>query len=265
MGRGVTKRSAGIGAVLAAALVTVSFSAGAASGAAPRLSGSITVSAASSLRKSFNKLATDFEELHKGTTINFNYGGSATLAAQIQSGAPVDAFASADLTNMDKLVATGFITATPRIFVRNSMEIAVKPGNPQHISLSNLATAGTIALCGASASCGVYAANVLARAKVTIPESSITRQPDAASTIAQVANGDAVAAIVYTSDVAGAGTTVTGIPIPAAQNVTAFYSIAPLAGSADPALAKAFVAYVTSPTGVRVLAQHGFRAPGPTT
>ena len=162
---------------------------------------------------------------------------------------------------MDKLVSTGFVTSTPKIFARNSMEIAVKPGNPQHVtSVSSLATAGTISICATTAPCGIYGASVLARAKVTIPPTSITRAPDATSTIAQVTNGDAVAALVYVSDVDAAGSTVQGVAIPANQNVVAFYPIAPLAGTSNPKLAKAFSAYVASPAGEKVLAKHGFHA-----
>lgn len=228
------------------------------------LSGTITVSAAASLTTAFQRIATAFERRHKGTSIEFNFGSSATLVAQIQGGAPADVFASADLSNMDKLVSTGFVTATPKIFVRNSIEIAVKRGNPQHITgVRSLATAGTIAMCAATAPCGIYGRTVLARAKVTVPTSSITRAPDAISTVAQVSNGDAVAALVYASDVTAAGRSVQGVSIPADQNVTAFYPIAPITGSANRKLAKAFIAAVVSPAGRRVLAHYGFRAPAP--
>jgi molybdate transport system substrate-binding protein len=251
--------------VVAPAIVAVPLvlSTGAPAGAAaPKLSGSITVSAASSLTTAFKIIGTNFQKKYKGTSVAFNFGSSSTLVTQIQGGAPADVFASADLTNMDKLVSTGYVTAVPTIFVRNSIEIAVKPGNPQHVtSVSSLPTAGTIAMCATTAPCGVYAGNVLAKAKVTIPASSITRQPDAASTIAQVTAGDAVAALVYVSDVVAAGNAVTGVVIPPSQNVTAFYPIAPLAASTNPKLAKAFTAYVASPAGEKVLAQYGFLAP----
>ena len=56
------------------------------------------------------------------------------------------------------------------------MEIVVKPGNPKNVkSVSDLPNVGVIvSLCGATVPCGVYAANILQRANVTIPESSIT-------------------------------------------------------------------------------------------
>src|SRR5882762_8928546 len=127
-----------------------------------KLSGSITVSAAASLTEGFTKLGADFQKQNKGTTVTFNFGSSSTLVTQIQGGAPADLFASADLTNMDKLVTTGKVAVSPTIFARNQLEIAVKPGNPKAVkTLADLKNVGTIALCGATVPCGVYAANVL--------------------------------------------------------------------------------------------------------
>jgi molybdate transport system substrate-binding protein len=229
---------------------------------ATKLSGTITVSAASSLTDAYAKLGADFQKKNKGTTVTLNFGSSSTLVTQILGGAPADVFASADLTNMDKLVTAGKVTASPTIFARNQLEIAVKPGNPKSIkTLADLANAGTIALCGATVPCGVYAANVLSRANVTIPASSITRGADAKATLTAVSPGDANAALVYVTDVLAAGTAVQGVVIPDAQNTVAVYPAAPLASSSNAALAKAFVAYVASPPGQRTLAKYGFLAP----
>jgi molybdate transport system substrate-binding protein len=265
LGRTSRWSATGAAAIVLCASVLLGTGSAPAGAASPTVSGTIVVSAASSLTTAFHQLATNFEHLHKNTTITYNFGSSSTLVTQIQNGAPADVFASADLTNMDKLTSTGFVTAKPTIFVRNSMEIATKPGNPKGVTgLASLPTVGTVAMCATTAPCGIYAANVLAKAKVTIPTSSITRQADASTTIAQVTTGDAAAALVYVSDVTAAGKTVTGVPIPASQNVTAFYPIAPLAASSNPKLAAAFVAYVASPAGQKVLAKYGFAPPSAT-
>src|SRR5262245_31339823 len=103
---------------VAAALVLVAAGPGAPTAAAarpPALSGSITVSAAASLTEAFNKIGADFQKQNKKATVTFNFGSSSTLVTQIQSGAPADVFASADLTNMDKLVTTGKVTASPTV------------------------------------------------------------------------------------------------------------------------------------------------------
>jgi molybdate transport system substrate-binding protein len=230
----------------------------------PKLAGSITVAEAASLTEAFAELKTKFERKHPGTTVNLNPASSSALVTQIQGGAPADVFASADLASMDKLVVSGNVKASPRTFARNQMEIAVKPGNPKRVkSVSDLPNVGIVSLCGAQVPCGIYAANILQRAKVTIPESSITRGTDAKTTIAAVAQGDAHAALVYATDVKAARSTVTGVEIPEDQNTIAVYPIAPIAGTSNAKLANAFISYVLSPAGQKVLAAHGFRPPDP--
>ena len=66
----------------------------------PKATGAITVSAAASLTEAFGKIGTDFSSANPGATVTFNFGSSGTLATQIQQGAPADAFASADPTNV---------------------------------------------------------------------------------------------------------------------------------------------------------------------
>lgn len=218
----------------------------------------VTVSAAASLTEAFTRIGTRFERRTPRVAVTFNFGSSSTLATQIQSGAPADVFASADPAQMDRLVSGGQVTATPVPFARNRMTIVVKPGNPARIDgIADLATAGTVSLCGPSVPCGVYAARVLRAAGVQIPETRITRGADARTTLGAVARGDAVAAIVYASDAVAAGRAVTTVPVPDAANVVAVYPIAPVAGG-NPRPARAFVDFVTGPTGQRILAAYGF-------
>lgn len=269
--RGEASRRVGVLVAAVATLVVVALlaggaatasSAGARVAAKPRLTGSISVSAAASLTAAFTTMGADFQRRHPGTTVAFNFGSSATLVTQIQAGAPADVLASADLSTMDKLVQSGAVSVSPTNFARNQLEIAVKPGNPEHVrSLGDLADVRTVALCGATVPCGIYAANVLQRAHLSIPESSITRGADAKATLAAVSTGDADAALVYVTDVKAAGRSVQGVVIPDAQNTVAVYPIAPLASSGNPAVAKAFTGYVTSAAGRRTLARFGFLAP----
>ena len=229
-----------------------------------KLSGSITVAEAASLTDAFAEIATKFQKQHKGTTITLNPAASSALVTQIQGGAPADVFASADLTNMDKLVTSGNVKAAPQTFARNQMEIVTKPGNPKGVkSVADLPNVGVVSLCGATVPCGVYAANILNKAKVTIPESSITRGADVKTTLAAVTQGDAQAGIVYVTDAKAAGSTATGVEIPEAQNVIAVYPIAPVAGTSNPKLANAFISYVLSPAGQKILAKYGFLPPSP--
>ena len=67
--------------------------------------------------------------------------------------------------------------------------------------------------------------------------------------------------VVYATDVAAGGDKVEAVAIPDAHNVIARYPIATLKGATNAAGARAFVAYVLSPAGQRVLEGAGFLAP----
>jgi molybdate transport system substrate-binding protein len=214
------------------------------------------------LTDAFAELEKQFRKVNRGVKVRLNFGSSSTLITQIQSGAPSDLIASADLLNIEKLVASGNVVVAPKIFARNTMAIAVKPGNPKSVrSVADLASLSFIALCGKTVPCGVYASSVLTRAGVVIAELKVTRGIDVKATLSAVANGDADAAIVYKTDVSAAKKTVVGIDIPSAQNVKTMYGIAPIRGSKNSANAKAFIDFVLSEQGWQILKSFGFQRP----
>ena len=63
----------------------------------------ITVSAAASLTEAFTDMESEFEAENSDVDVNFNFAGSGSLRTQIEGGAPVDVFASADEKHMDTL------------------------------------------------------------------------------------------------------------------------------------------------------------------
>ncbi len=222
--------------------------------------GSITVAAAASLTESFEAMGEAVEAQCEGADITFTFDSSGTLSAQILEGAPVDVFASADEANAEKVAEVASGDAEP--FATNSLVIVTKPGNPAGIgSLADLPGAGTVALCAEDAPCGKFAAQALTEADVTLDESQVTRGQNAKATLTAVAEGDAVAGIVYVTDAIAAGDAVEAVAIPTDQNVVATYPIVALDGPGDDALAQAFIAYVTGPDGAAVLADQGFEPP----
>jgi molybdate transport system substrate-binding protein len=231
---------------------------------AKKATGTITVSAAASLTEAFTQMGTDFQQRNPDTTVTFNFGSSGTLAQQIQGGAPADAFASADGTNMQKVVTGGQVTAEPTVFASNLLTVVVKPGNPKHVeSLADLANLDVVSLCGETVPCGKYADQILTGASVTIDPSKITRGADVKATLAAVTTGDADAAIVYVTDATSTGSSVDSVPIPTWQNVYAIYPIAPVAASTNQDLANAWIKYTISPAGQRTLKSFGFLPPPP--
>lgn len=226
------------------------------------LSGSIVVSAAASLTDTFTEIGDDVVENHPDVEITFNFGSSASLAAQLRDGAPADVAAFADRAPMGSLDDAGLLARAPSIFARNQLVIVTKAGNPDGIeNLADLATVGTIALCVDTAPCGRFADRVLADAGVAVPGSNVTRGTDARATLVAVAEGDAVAGIVYVTDATSRRDAVGTVEIPGSDNVVVDYPIAAVDGTTNSALAEAFVRHVRSAEGQRVLRDAGFLAP----
>jgi molybdate transport system substrate-binding protein len=252
-----------VSAVALLALAGCSSSGSAAAGnstPAAGLHGSITVDAAASLTEAFDAMGKQFTTAHPGTKVTMRYGASSDLATQITQGDKVDVFASASTKNMDAVVSANR-AANPVDFVSNTLEIAVPPSNPGTIaSLSDLAKPGVkVAACAAAVPCGVVAAKVFANAGIDVKP--VANEADVKSTLAAVESGEVDAGLVYVTDVRSAGDKVKGIVIPDAVNASTTYPIVALKGSGNAALARAFVAYVLSAAGQRVLAADGFHKP----
>lgn len=228
--------------------------------ASPTVSGTVTVFAAASLQEAFTTIAKQFEAAHHGVSVKVNLGASSALAQQINSGAPADVFASASPTNMKQVVSAGGATSSTT-FVKNVMEVAVPPSNPGHISsVTDLARSGVkVALCQPQVPCGVVAAKVFANAKITVKPATL--EQDVKSTLTKVELNEVDAGMVYVTDVRSAGSKTKGVVIPADLNASTKYPIAALKNAPNAAGAKAFVAYVLSPAGQRVLSADGFEKP----
>ncbi len=238
-----------------------SSSGGAASGsAAGSVTGSVTVLAAASLTEAFSTLAKQFEAAHPGSTVKLSFGASSTLAQQVNGGAPADVFASASPQNMQQVLDADS-AKNAKTFAKNVMEIAVPPSNPAQVtSLADLAKTGVkVALCQPQVPCGAVAQQVFANAGLTVKP--VTLETDVKATLTKVETDEVDAGVVYVTDVRAAGSKVKGIEIPAKINASTAYPIATLVKASNPTAASAFVDYVLSDTGRKVLAADGFSAP----
>jgi molybdate transport system substrate-binding protein len=250
--------------LLLAGAATLLTACGASSAAAPppatpgSVSGVITVFAAASLTAAFNAEGAAFHAAHPQATVRFNFAGSAALATQIDQGAPADVFASADTANLQKVVAAGNAVGQPVTFATNLLEIVVGPGNPKRLTgLSDLGRPGlAVVLCAPVVPCGHYALQALSEAGASVTPKS--QEQDVDGVLSKVELGEADAGIVYVTDVKAAGAKVSGVPIPSSQNVVASYPVAAVKGGTNLSGGQAFIDFLLSPTGQRILASYGF-------
>ena len=224
-------------------------------------SGSITVSAAASLTDVFPVIAAAFQKRFPGTTVNFNFGGSSALVEQVNAGAPVDVLATASEPTMWKAANAGN-TGRPLLFAKNTMAIAMPPGNPAGIrSLSDLSRSDVLtAVCALAVPCGSAARDLFARNGVSVKP--VTFELDVRGVLGKVMADEVDAGIVYATDVRSAGSRVASVPIPADRNVTTTYPIATVTSGPNPVTARAFVAYVRySRSAQGILRAYGFARP----
>jgi molybdate transport system substrate-binding protein len=227
----------------------------------PKLSGTVTVFAAASLRESFTKLGKEFEQRHPGTKVSFNFGGSDTLAASITGGAPADVFAAASPKTMKIVTDKGAAAGAPATFVRNQLEIATLPGNPDKVaSLKDLTRSGLkVVLCDRTVPCGAAAQKALDAARLKLTPASYEQDVKSALTKVQLKEADA--AVVYKTDVKAAGDEVEGVEFPESAGAVNDYPITLLKDAPNAQAAKAFIALVQSAEGQRVLSGAGFLKP----
>jgi molybdate transport system substrate-binding protein len=256
---------AGRVALAAAAALTVPACGGQQTSAPPAsatpsnaVAGQITVFAAASLTDAFGEIGKAFEQANPGTTVQFNFVGSSTLAQQINQGAPADVFASANQAQMDVVAKAGSTTGTPTVFTSNTLQIVVPPGNPAGVQ--GLQDFGKqelkIALCAEQVPCGAASHQVFQAAGVTpAPDTS---EQDVRAVLTKVSLGEADAGLVYKTDVLSGGVEVEGIDFPEAAQAVNEYPITVLAKAPNAAGGQAFVDYVLSADGQAVLEKYGF-------
>lgn len=225
------------------------------------VSGDITVFAAASLKSTFTELGARFESDHPGASVQFSFAGSSDLVTQLTAGAPADVFASADQNNMTKAVDAGLVSGAPVNFATNTLTIVTAPGNPKNIaSFEDLADPAILTVvCAPQVPCGSATAKVEQATGTTIP--AVSEESAVTDVLGKVTSGQADAGLVYVTDAAGAGASVTSVPFEESSGAVNTYPIAPLERSVNATAAQAFTDFVSGPTGREVLAAAGFAAP----
>jgi molybdate transport system substrate-binding protein len=231
----------------------------------------LNILAAASLTEAFQEIAPAFEAAHEGVTLQFNFAGSQQLAQQLANGAPADVFASANQKQMDVAVEAGRIaTDAPANFAQNRLVVVLPADNPAGISsLADLTQPGLkIVLAAKEVPVGQYALDFLAKAdagaslgsgySTLVLANVVSYEENVKAVLTKVSLGEADAGIVYTSDAASATDEILQIEIPDGLNVIAQYPIAVVENSAHSDMARAFVEWVQSAEGQKVLEKYGF-------
>ncbi|WP_374305241.1 molybdate ABC transporter substrate-binding protein [Methylocella sp.] len=195
------------------------------------------------------------------------YGSSATLAKQIEQGAPADVFISADLKWMDYLDAARLLKPGTRRSILGNELVLIEPAD-HNVALKiekgfDLAGAagpgGKIAVC-TIASCpgGVYAKEALTSLGVFDKvEPKLAQADNIRAALTLVARGEAPFGIVYATDAKSEPKVrVVGV-FPAATHSPIVYPAAVIEGSKNPEAAN-FIAFLSSQAATKILVDQGF-------
>jgi molybdate transport system substrate-binding protein len=205
-----------------------------------------------------------FEKAYPGTNLVLNFASSGSLLKQMQQGAPVDVFASADQTTMDR--AETLIDPASRVdFARNGLVLIVPAedgmdlnapeqlkeerfklvaiGNPDHVPAGRYAK-------GALEAAGLYEALT---PKFVLAES--VRQA-----LDYVARGEVQAGFVYATD-AHLRADQVRVAAEVAGHKPITYPIALLKDTERKEMGQKFIDFVKGKEGQAILAGFGFKQP----
>lgn len=226
----------------------------------------LTVSAAASLTNVFREIGKKFEASNPGFRVILNFGASGALLQQIDKGAPVDVFASADQKTMNQAAEKGLIISdSRRDFVSNELVLVLPPGAKARIEeLKDLDAKqiGKIALGNPeTVPAGRYTQETLAKAglwEVLTPKfifgESVRQVLD------YVSRGEVDAGFVFSTDAIVARDKV-HVALEAKDHQPITYPISIAASTKNRDSAKRFVDFVLGAEGREILFKHGFKKP----
>jgi molybdate transport system substrate-binding protein len=233
--------------IVCAVLALAATSANAARQASP-----ITVYAAASLTDVFPKI---------DSTERYSFGGSNTLAAQIQQGAPADVFASANTSLPSQLYAKG-LCSKPVVFTRNTLVIVVPKSNPAAIkSVYSLTKPGIkLDIAASGVPVGSYTLQVLKNMSLSasVLKNVVSQETDVREVLSKVSLGEADAGFVYATDAKTVPGQIAVIKLPAWAQPKVQYGICVVSTSGDKGDAQAFITKVLSRGGQARLLTAGF-------
>ncbi len=225
------------------------------------LANELIVSAASSLTNVMNEAAAQFKKSHPEARIILNFASSGTLLRQIERGAPVDVFVSADSETMDVAVRKDLIVdSAVRIFSKNKLVMLVRSGLDigDIRSLDNVSVKRIAIGHPRSVPAGRYTQKILEKAGMweKISNKFIYAQ-NVRQCLDYATRGEVDVAFVYVTDSRLVQNELRVVPIEDAS-LDIQYPMALVKTSSNTALAEEFVSFLISEKMSELLKRNGF-------
>ena len=228
--------------------------------------GGITVSAAASLKDAFNEIGVLYKT-KTGTRVNFNFAASGVLQRQIETGAPIDIFASARENQMNDLATEGLIDEdSRRNFAGNELVLVVPRDSKASLTRFNDLTRSEFAKIAIgnpkTVPAGQYTEQVFDKLGLKdAVQPKLVFAEDVRQVLDWVERGDADAGMVYATDARIAGEKIRIVATASGDSHTPIlYPVAVVKNSRQKQAAQQFIEVVMSAEGQAILQKYGFTA-----
>lgn len=219
----------------------------------------IRVAAAASLAEAITEISKAYEA-ESGNKATPVFAGSNVLARQIEEGAPLDVFISADEATMDKVVKASLVKDVKPL-LSNALVVAVPAESEVKIaSAADLSGLKHIAIGDpAAVPAGVYAKAWLTKAGLweKIGPNCIGSE-NVRAALAAVESGNVDAAIVYKTDAQVSKKVKVAFTVPAGDAPAIIYPVAVCTSTKHAEEAKGFVSFLRGEKATAIFKARGF-------
>ncbi len=236
--------------------------------ASPASASEITVAAAASLSDALAEAGRVFQS-QTGDTVRFSFAASSTLAKQIESGAPVALFFSADRDWMDYVESRNLLIANTRHDLLGNRLVLIEPAD-KTAQIDIVAGFPLAALLGTgklsmgepgSVPAGKYGKQALTSLGVwDSVANKVVAADSVRSAMAFVQSGEAPLGIVYATDAASSSQVRVAGTFPLSSHKRITYPVAMIKDQDSPE-ARAFLKFVEGPDGRAIFTRYGFSEP----
>jgi molybdate transport system substrate-binding protein len=209
----------------------------------------VVVFAAASLKTALDDIAKDWSAKSGGRKVAISYAASSALAKQIESGAPADIFASADLDWMDYLARKNLIKPDTRVNLLGNQLVLVAPRDSTakveigpKLDLSAALGDGRLAIANVdSVPAGKYGKAALQKLGAwDAVKTKLAQAENVRAALLLVERGEAPLGIVYRTDAISDPKVKVLAAFPESSHQPIIYPIAITKSSSDPAAASFF-------------------------
>ena len=220
----------------------------------------IMVSAAASLKNCLEEIIPEYEKMSSDKII-LNLGGSGTLRTQIEKGAEVDIFISANRENVERLIKKGIVEKENVYdFLSNVLILVKSPYSKSRISsVEELKNSDVYIAVGnpETAPVGVYTLQALKNMGIfdTLNQDKIVYAKDVTATAQYVDMGETDFGIIYASDKNRMKNPIVVASFPENSHDKIIYSLALLNNSKE---TKKFFEFLKKDSTKEIFKKHGF-------